>query len=199
MPSCSPDAPKNPAAFYWPEIELFPEVQRRFAACGELDPLHFYAILDWKAPRARTRHLARLSNRQGGFDGAVAAIATGLRSASGRRERLQFLMTSWGFRLPTASAILAVLYPNDFTVYDVRVCDMLGEFGELTDKAWSADLWSEFERYLSGVRGRGSSGASLRDCDRALWGASKHAALKKELKLNNPGPSSATPTSSTQQ
>ena len=28
-------------------------------------------------------------------------------------------MTRWKFRLPTASAILSVLYPDMFTIYDV--------------------------------------------------------------------------------
>ena len=34
-------------------------------------------------------------------------------------------MRDWKLRLPTASAVLTVLYPEDFTVYDQRVCKML--------------------------------------------------------------------------
>jgi hypothetical protein len=181
MPSQTSAQALTPAAFYWPEVELFPALQQRFAETGELDPLGFYAILDWKAARARTRHLERLSDNPEGFTGAVAMIAAGLRSSAARRDRLVFLMQCWKFRLPTASAILAVLYPDDFTVYDVRVCDVLGDFGGLGDKAWSENLWSEYERYLAAVRNSAPPGTSLRECDRRLWSASKRTALSYEL------------------
>jgi hypothetical protein len=39
-------------------------------------------ILDWKAPRARTRHLHRLAKIAGSFDAAARGIATDLRTAS---------------------------------------------------------------------------------------------------------------------
>ena len=42
-------------------------------------------------------------------------------------------MTKWAFRLPTASAILTVLYPDVFTVYDRRVCKVLGAFDQLAN------------------------------------------------------------------
>jgi hypothetical protein len=35
------------------------------------------------------------------------------------------LMRDWGLRLPMASAILTVLFPEEFTVYDQRVCGSL--------------------------------------------------------------------------
>lgn len=48
--------------------------------------------------------------------------------ASTGRERLRVLMEDYGFLLPMATAILTVLWPDEFTVYDIRVCDSLGRF-----------------------------------------------------------------------
>ena len=38
---------------------------------------------------------------------------------------MRILIEDWAFRLPMASAILTVLYPDSFTVYDIRVCSEL--------------------------------------------------------------------------
>jgi hypothetical protein len=64
---------------------------------------------------------------------------------------MRALLTKWGFRLPTASAILAVLYPDKFTVYDIRVCDVLGDFRALGDRTWSAETWREYQRFVDAV------------------------------------------------
>jgi len=75
-------------------------------------------------------------------------------------------LTKWGFRLPTASAILAVLYPDTFTVYDKRACDALGKFHNLADRKWSAETWYEDRRFIAKVRKAAPAGFRLRDCDR---------------------------------
>src|SRR5579863_4734793 len=79
-------------------------------------------------PAALARRLAKIA---GGFDAAAHGIAAGLRATLEPEPRLRLLLTRWGFLLPTASAILAVLYPDTFTVYDERVCDALGDFHQL--------------------------------------------------------------------
>ena len=61
-------------------------------------------------------------------------------------------MTKWAFRLPTASAILTVLYPDVFTVYDRRVCKVLGAFDQLANMKWSVELWREYRRFVDAVR-----------------------------------------------
>jgi hypothetical protein len=54
-------------------------------------------------------------------------------------------MRDWGLRLPMASAILTILYPEDFTVSDVRVCQMLQI--DCKDASFSDSCWQEYERY----------------------------------------------------
>ena len=81
------------------------------------------------------------------------------------------LLTNWGFLLPTASAILTVLYPDIFTVYDSRVCDTLRDFHNLGGRKWSSKTWGEYQRFISAVRHAAPQGLTLRDCDRWLSGA----------------------------
>jgi hypothetical protein len=171
----------DPIAYYNPETLLFPAVARGFADTGALDPEVLYLILDWKAPRARTRHRARLARVAGSFSAAVKNIAVELRAATGPEQQLELLSTKWGFRLPTASAILTVLYPDIFTVYDIRVCNTLNAFHQLSDTKWSRTVWREYQRYTVAVRNAAPEGLSLRDCDRWLWGRDKREALRKEL------------------
>lgn len=171
----------EPISYYDPETFLFPALARTFADTGTLDPMALYLILDWKAPRARTRHRSRLAKIAGDFKTAANMIAADLYAAAGPQERLQALMTTWGFRLSTASAILAVLYPSTFTVFDIRVCNRLGAFHELGDIKWSPKAWQEYQRFVSAVRRAAPPGLSLRDCDRWLWGENKRDALLNEL------------------
>jgi hypothetical protein len=168
-------------AYYNPEVSLFPALARRFAETGELQAAELYLILDWKAPRARTRHLSRLVCKAGSFSAAVREIARELREVVGPEQRMGALLTKWGFRLPTASAILAVLYPDTFTVYDTRVCRVLGDFHQLADQKWSPEMWRRYQQFVAAIRNAAPPGLSLRDCDRSLWGRDKHATMEAEI------------------
>jgi hypothetical protein len=111
----------------------------------------------------------------------VNEIAADLHAATGPEQQLGLLLIKWGFRLPTASAILAVLYPDMFTIYDVRVCKTLSAFHQLGGMKWSPKAWGEYQRFIVAVRDAAPQGLSLRDCDRWLWGRDKREALLKEL------------------
>lgn len=168
--------------YYDPEDRLFPGLAVTFAQEKRLDPAEFYLILDWRAPRARTRHIRRLARKAGSFAAAVGQIASDLHQAAEPEERLELLLDKWGFRLPTASAILTVLYPETFTVYDVRVCKELGDFDRLADKR--DGLWLEYQRFVCAVRAAVEQppNLSLRDCDRTLWGRNKQRQMQDEIK-----------------
>ena len=127
----------DPIAYYNPEKLIFPEIAQSFSDNGTLDPIGLYLILDWKAPRARTKHRSRLASIAGSFSRAASEIAAELHAAPAPEEKLGLLLTKWGFQLPTASAILTVLYPDMFTVYDRRVCNTLPAFHKLGSMKWS--------------------------------------------------------------
>ena len=75
-----------------------------------------------------------------------------------------------------------MLYPETFTVYDVRVCKELGDFDRLADKR--DGLWLEYQRFVCAVRAAVEQppNLSLRDCDRTLWGRNKQRQMQDEIK-----------------
>lgn len=102
-------------------------------------------------------------------------------TANDAKQRLAVLIDGWGFRLPMASAILSVLYPDDFTVYDVRVCGVLGDFADAQQKKF-ADLWPRYQEYVERVRHEAPDRATRRDKDRYLWGKSFESQLTSDVK-----------------
>src|ERR1019366_230493 len=111
--------------FYHDEEYLL-GVGERFRQTGEIEPADFYMILVWKANRAKNYHRNRLKDKAGTFQAAVSTIASQLFSSTNEKQQLEILLEKWGFALPTASAILTILYPTHFTIYDYRVCKEVG-------------------------------------------------------------------------
>ena len=167
--------------FYDLEKYLLAEVGPRFRETRVICPIDFYLIIIWKANRAKTRLRDRLNKQPGGFAEAVEGIAASLHTSACPMGRLEVLMKKWGFRLPMASAILTVFYPDDFGVYDVRVCEQLGAFKELAGRQFSDGLWKDYQRFLNTVKATAPEGFSLRDKDRYLWGRSFYEATMRDL------------------
>ena len=94
---------------------------------------------------------------------------------------MKILIMEWGFLLPMASAILTVLYPMSFTIYDFRVCEELKDFDKLPNKTNFDSLWNGYEKFIEAVHKVGPSEYSLRDKDRWLWGKSFSQQLEKDI------------------
>ena len=144
----------------------------RFREIGELSPQDLYFIFMWKANRAKNRHRDRLRAEAGSFHVAVDQIASALTAAASQKERLGILMRDWGFRLPTATAILTILYPLEFTVYDQRVRDELGLNVDASGDLFSDALWAAYEEFKALVISATPPELSLRDKDRYLMARS---------------------------
>src|ERR1700676_201640 len=97
--------------YYDLERYLFTEVNQHFAEEGNIKPADLYMIFIWKANRAKNRHRDRLAKKAGTFAAAVREISASLVASSSAKNKLQVLMNEWGFRLPTATSVLTVLYP----------------------------------------------------------------------------------------
>jgi hypothetical protein len=162
------------------EDYLFAEVGPRFIKCARISPFDFYVILIWKANQQKRRIRARLRQRAGSFTTAVQAIGESLYASSGSKRKLEVLMKEWGFRLPMATAILTVLYPADFAVYDNRICTELKISTNVAEKFFSDEVWTEYQRFLQAIDAAAPSGLSLRDKSRYLWGR----ALYNEVAAN---------------
>lgn len=177
------EEPVDYRKFYDYEGYLIDEVGANFQKTGVLEPADFYTILIWKAERAKNRHKQRLAKLGGSFDEAVRRIASELNGSGSDKVRLKYLMTEWWFLLPTASAILTILYPEDFTVYDWRVCDEL----RITYEPWhsrgfSDDLWEHYQTLKNAVVQGAPAKLSLRDKDRFLIGRSTRKTIVTDSK-----------------
>ncbi|WP_435658086.1 hypothetical protein [Brucella pituitosa] len=161
------------------ETNLFPFIASHFAKTGELDPVDFWAILTWKANRSKNMHRDRITGTNLSFAEATSMIAAGVHGAQTAKDRLEVLMVDWSFKLPTATAILTVLYPDEFTVYDVRVCNMINAFHSIKHRRFSDKLWGDYQAFKSAAVAAAPAGLSLREVDHYLWGKSwREDALK---------------------
>jgi hypothetical protein len=167
---------------YHLEAYLFGEVTRRFQKDGTLSAFDFFCIVIWKANRAKSKVAARMRAKgHPSLGAAVDALLRGISSTADDRGRLRVVVEEWGFRLPMASAILTVLYPEDFTVYDVRVCDVLGNFGDAQHRTQFEALWRRYSGYIEAVRAAVPRQPALRDKDRYLWGKSFAEQLDRDI------------------
>jgi hypothetical protein len=168
--------------YYNIETYLFKHVGPRFRENGVLSAFDFFSIVIWKANRAKSKIAKRLLKGRVGrpLDEIVAELSRSLHAAKGDEERLR-LLWDWGFRLPMASAILAVLWPNQFTVYDFRVCEQLKEFKSLGNCEKFDAIWTGYKAYREAVWGQVSEMPELRDKDRVLWARSAMNQLAEDI------------------
>lgn len=161
---------------------LFCEVSQRYSSKKALSAFDFFCIVIWKSNRAKSKVASRLlAQDYPDLNVAVGALVQEIAKAGDAKARLAVLIDKWGFRLPMASAILTVLYPEEFTVYDVRVCNVLGDFKDAQHKTKFDTLWNRYTEYVERVKREVPEKESLRDKDRYLWGKSFEAQLKDDI------------------
>jgi hypothetical protein len=177
--------------FYDLENYLFEEVSRRFSEHGYLEAFNFFCVIIWKANRSKSKIAKRLlSKGHHDIDSAVIALTKSLANAADNKARMKTLIVEWGFRLPISSAILTVLYPLSFSVYDYRICEVLerlypaDNFVNLQNKSNFDSLWSGYESFVAAVNKTVPLEYSLRDKDRWLWGKSFYQQLEKDIIAN---------------
>jgi hypothetical protein len=172
------------------EHYLFEEVGPAFRKTKAIKPEDFLAILIWKANRAKNRHLKRIRKIEAGnFRKAVRQIARDLTAARSAEQRLYVLMAKWKFRLPSAAAVLSVFYPDEFSVYDYRVCDELIRLNKLNDFKQITNLspksvWPKYRSFLQAVFESTPASLTLRDRDRYLWGKSIWRGIEKDCRAS---------------
>ncbi len=174
---------------------LLGQVQANFQRLGFLSAPEFFCIVIWKANRAKSK-IARKVLRESGcinLEEAVRKLTEGIAQAGTAEAKMRVLVAKWGFALPMASAILTILYPEEFTVYDVRVASVIDEendtnFVHLGNRTAFARLWSGYSEYRDRVRQSAPLTYSLRDKDRHLWGKSFFVQLEEDIRENFSSP-----------
>jgi hypothetical protein len=169
--------------YYDLETFLFEDVSKRFHDHGSIGGFDFFSIIIWKANRAKSVTAKRLRKctSPGETLDALCHRLTGevFRAPNSETRFLILVRPPWKFGLPMASAILTVLYPDVFTIYDYRVCAEIGDFSSLTNIADSARLWIGYNKFIQSVQ-LASTEKYLRDKDRFLIGRS----LAKQLECD---------------
>jgi hypothetical protein len=79
-----------------------------------------------------------------------------------------------------ASAVLTVLYPDDFTIYDILVCKEL-KLKYRPEMPFSEKCWNEYQRYKKLVCEKAPAHLSLRDKDRFLRGRSIRKKAERDV------------------
>lgn len=167
--------------FYDLERYLFEEVSPKFIKNGNIDASDFFCIVIWKSNRTKTRIISRLLKKgHSNLNDAVNELTTQIFQAPDLKSKMSVLIEGWGFRLPMSSAILTVLYPDVFTIYDIRVCEQLNkhfakepkDFYKIQDLVNFNDLWDGYCGFLEKVQEFAPKEFSLRDKDRWIWGKS---------------------------
>lgn len=169
--------------FYTLESYLFNTVHRRFTEQGHLGAFDFFCIVIWKANRAKTKVAKRLlGDTKKTLDEVVVTLTKAIAAQETPKDKMRLLMFGdIRFRLPMASAILTVLYPDEFTVYDYRVCDTLNGFRNLTNLTNIDKLWEGYSAFKNAVISNSPAGLSLRERDRYLWGKSFRDQLTNDV------------------
>jgi len=147
---------------------------------GYLTKREFLAICRWKSPRS-IRHCMKNSpariRRQ-------SAIALASRSEQVRFEALTALD---GVGAPTASAILTLTDPRQYGVMDIRVWQLLFEFGSVRTKPGGAGFtFSDWHLYLVTLRDHAKRlGATVRAVEYSLF--LYHQRIQEGVLYKGPG------------
>lgn len=88
-------------------------------------PQEFLAIIIWKSNRTKTKIISGIKESKQ----TIHEITKELFSLKLREEKLELLTSIKFIGIPMASAILTVLFPNNFTVVDYRAMNSLKNMG----------------------------------------------------------------------
>jgi hypothetical protein len=141
------------------EPRLLDEVGPSVQARGFYEPAELTEVARWKTQRSKSRIASNPPED-------VRDI-TRLALSAPDRVQHRVLTLLDGIRVPTATALLTVVFPERHTILDVRSTEALGRLG-----AW--DGTGGYRTYLDICRRLADgAGVDLRTLDRALWRWSK--------------------------
>ena len=178
-----PEEQLDPLLYYDLERYLFEKVSPRFLRQHWLSAFDLFSIIIWKSNRSKSK-LARKLIRIAGVDDldSIAKLLTGeLYDAKSPKARFSTLFKDWEIPLPMTSAILSVLYPSEFTVYDRRLCDQVGNFHRLVNRCNVENLWSGYQDFKKAVEEKAPDRYTLREKDKYLFGESVASQLRNDI------------------
>jgi len=172
----------DPQKYYNLERYLLEEVQPRFQKNGSIGAFDFFSIVIWKANRAKSRVADKLRDVSGedNLEQICKKLSTEIWKAKEEKDKMKILISDWHFRLPMASAILTILYPELFTVYDYRAAEQTGNGSKLVNKTSFDAIWDGYVEFRCKVNEIGK-GSTMREKDRYLFGKSRMEDLADDI------------------
>jgi hypothetical protein len=176
--------------YYYQENYVRENVYETFRSQGFIGAFDFFCIIIWKANRAKSYIAENLVEIEPDLEKCCKELTGKLFKATDE-ERLKILIKDYKFRLPIASAILSIFYPENFCIYDVRVCGELAtnaNYAKLNYVTNFKKLWDGYKNYIEAVRGIDTPIiiSNLIEKDQYLWGKSFHDQLVIDIEAKFP-------------
>jgi len=155
---------------YNTEDHLFRVMGPRIRRRGFINFDEFYQICMWKSVRQKQNYLKNKN--------IVKGISKKVFSEKSELLKMNQLLELKGVGIPTASAILTIVFPDKYAVIDIRCIQMLNKLGIKTNKTITINSWLE---YLKTIRELAKeNNLTPREVDQVLF--SMH---KEMLEKNN--------------
>lgn len=150
---------------YYTETYLFEVVGRNAKKRGHLTFEEFYRICMWKSSRQKQRYLKNKKR--------VKAVTRRAFTETNERLKMEILCELSGVGIPTASAILTMVYPRRYAIIDIRCIEALREiFGQ--DQIKETITMCGWLRYLELMREWAKeNGVMPRELDMVLFAMHK--------------------------
>jgi hypothetical protein len=165
---------------YDPEHRVFPHLSKPREGQW-LTSRDVLLILKWKLGRMKDSHSVTINEEN------MARINRAVQDAitlENKASALKTLASVPGIGLATATAILTVCHPDDFTIIDQRVLGQLG-LEPATTSNWTEEDYCK--RYLPRVQEWARTwNCTLRDADKALWGLSVNKRMDEIIEMSRP-------------
>lgn len=144
---------------YNSEEILFTEIGPRARKRGFLSFDDFYQICMWKSVRQKNRYLKNKDK--------VEDISRKAFSIDDEKEKIELLCSLDGVGIPTASAILTILYPESYAVIDIRCIEELNNLGYKIKKWMSVKNWIKYLEIMRSLAKENN--VTPRELDMALF------------------------------
>lgn len=133
----------------------------------------FYQIVMWKSVRPKSRYI---SNKE-----QVERISREALSKSDESEKIQTLCELNGVGIPTASAILTIIYPEKYAVIDIRCLEALNDILKIKiSKSVSLKTWLKYLELIRNIAKENN--IKPRELDMALFAMHKENLDKQNHK-----------------
>lgn len=133
----------------------------------------FYQIVMWKSVRPKLRYI---SNQK-----QIEQISKRALSQSSEVEKIQTLCELNGVGIPTASAILTIIYPEKYAVIDIRCLEALNDILKIKiSKSISLKTWLKYLEIMRNIAKENN--VTPRKLDMALFAMHKENLDKQKYR-----------------